>query len=225
MADEQHRGAVFLAQILDQFDNRRLDRHIQRRGRLVQDQERRLGHQRHGDDDPLLLPTRQLMRIGAHDPRGVGQFHIPDHLQGARLGLGLGNALMDHRHFHQLLADAHRGVQAGHRFLIDHRDFIAANVAQFLGRHLAQIAPLELDRPAHDTPVDAQILHHPQRHGGFAATAFAHQSHGLAGLHGHGKIHHRRDFAQTRKKGNRQFVNLEDRPVMVPFRHRSPSFP
>ena len=38
MADEQDRGAVFVPQVLDQIDNPRFDRHIQRRRRLVQDQ-------------------------------------------------------------------------------------------------------------------------------------------------------------------------------------------
>ena len=63
MADEQHGGAVFPAQILDQIDHCRLDRHIQRRGRFIEDQERGFRHQGHGDDDALLLSARKLMRV------------------------------------------------------------------------------------------------------------------------------------------------------------------
>jgi hypothetical protein len=70
VADEQHRGAVFRAQLLDQIDDPGLDRHIERGGGFVEDQERGLRHQRHGDDDALLLAARQLVRIGC---RGCGR--------------------------------------------------------------------------------------------------------------------------------------------------------
>ena len=39
VADEQHRGAVFLAQILDEIDDPRLNRHIQCRGGFIKDQQ------------------------------------------------------------------------------------------------------------------------------------------------------------------------------------------
>ena len=127
--DEEHRGAVFLAQILHQFHHRRLDGHVERGGRLIEDQERGFGHQRHGDDDTLLLAARKLVRIGLQDALGVRQLYVRDHLQGARVGFLFGHAGMDHRHFHQLFADPHGGIEARHRFLVDHRDLAAAYVA------------------------------------------------------------------------------------------------
>jgi hypothetical protein len=112
VADEQHRGAVLLAQVLDQIDDPRLDRHVERGGGFVEDQERGLRHQRHRDDDALLLAARKLVRIGPQDAVGVGQAHVGDDLPRASPGLGLGrHALVDHRHFGQLRADLHRGVQ------------------------------------------------------------------------------------------------------------------
>ncbi len=221
VADEQHRGAVFLAKILDQIDHRRLDRHIERRRRFVEDEKRGLRHQRHGDDDALLLPAGQLVREGAHDPFRVGQAHVGHDLERALVGFFLADALVDHRHFHQLLADAHGGVQRGHRFLIDHRDLGAADVAQFLFGHGRQVAALELDRSPDDAAVLAKIAHDRQRHGGLAAAGFAHQSHRLAGLDHAGEIHHRGDFPKPGEEADRKVLDLEDRAIIVPFGHLS----
>ncbi len=135
VADEQHRGAVLVAEVLDQIDDAGLDRHVERGGGFVEDQERGLRHQRHGDDDALLLAARKLVRIGVEDAVGVGQAHVGHDLAGELPGLVLGHAFMDHRHFGQLRADLHRRVQGRHRFLIDHRDFRAADLAQFLVVH------------------------------------------------------------------------------------------
>ena len=44
-------------------------------------------------------------------------------------------------------ADLHRRVQARHRLLIDHGDFVAADAAQLVLRHLRHVAALEPDRP------------------------------------------------------------------------------
>ncbi len=143
--DEQHRRAVFHAEFLDQFDDRGFDGHVQGGCWFIKDQQRWFGHQGHGDDDALLLTTGELMGKGVQDPLGVRQFDIGDNLKGAVVGLFFGDAFVDHRDFHQLFADAHGRVQRGHGFLIDHRDFIAADLAQVFGGHGRQVAALEFD--------------------------------------------------------------------------------
>mmetsp|Transcript_18259 Transcript_18259/g.28909 ORF Transcript_18259/g.28909 Transcript_18259/m.28909 type:complete len:656 (+) Transcript_18259:1222-3189(+) len=217
--NKQHRSAVFLAQVFDQLDHRGLDRDIKSGGGLIQDQQGRLGHQRHGDHDPLLLTARKLVREAVQDPLGVRQFHIGDHLQGAGHCILLGHALVDHRHLGQLLADLHRRVQRSHRLLIDHGDLGAANVAQLFGAHLLQVAALELDGAADDAAVLAQILHNAEGNGGFATAALAYKTYGLTGLYRDRKIHHSRDFPQPREKGNAQLVDLKDRAVIIQFSH------
>ena len=206
--NKQHRGAVFLAQILHKFHNGGLNGHVKCGGRLIQNQKRRFGHQRHRDDDPLLLTPRKLMREGIQHPLRVRQAHICDHFQRPRIGFFLRHTFVDHRHFHQLLADLHRRVQRGHRFLIDHRDFIATHIAQLFVAHLAQVAALELDRAANDTAVLAQVLHDTQGHSGFTAARFSNKTNGFARLHGHGKVHHCRNFTQTGEERNRKLVDF-----------------
>ncbi len=216
VADEQDRGAVLVPQILHQIDDPRLHRHVERGGGLIKDQERGLRHQRHGDHDALLLAARKLVRIGPEDAVGVGQAHVGHDLAGELPGFVLGHAFVDHRHFGKLRADPHGGVQAGHRFLVDHGDFRTADLAQFLVVHGGQVAALEPDRPAGDPSVLAEVAHDGQRHGGFAAARLAHQTHRLARHHGAGEVHHRRNLAQAREEADREVLDLEDGFRWVP---------
>ena len=221
MADEEHRGAVFLAEVLDQIDHGRLHRHIERGGGFVEDQQRGFRHQRHGDDDALLLTARKLVRVAFQHPLRVWQADVGHHLKRAFPGLGLRHALMDHRHFHELLADLHRRVQGGHRLLVDHRDLGAPDLAQFLFGHGGQVAALEPDRAPDDAAVLAKVAHDAERDGGLATAAFPHQPHRLARLDGAGEIHHRGDFPEPGEEGDREVVDLKDRAVIVPFGHWS----
>ena len=167
--DVDHRGAEARADVLDQLDDAGLDRDVERGGRLVQQQQRRVRQQRHGDDHALLLAARDLVRIALHDPPGIGQAHGAEHLEGARIGVPLRAALVEQRHLHQLPRDLHRRIERGHRLLIDHRDLRAAHLAQLLLAHRGHVAALEPDLAGHDAAVLAQVLHDRERHGRLAA--------------------------------------------------------
>jgi hypothetical protein len=54
----QHRHAELLLQIGEQFEDLGLDRHVERRGRLVGDQQGRAADQSHGDHGPLTQSPR-----------------------------------------------------------------------------------------------------------------------------------------------------------------------
>ena len=62
MRDEQHGQAEPRAQFLQQRQDLRLHRHIQRRDRLVGDQQFRLHRQRPGDADALALAAAEFVR-------------------------------------------------------------------------------------------------------------------------------------------------------------------
>jgi hypothetical protein len=66
MRDEEIGETKFFLQILEQIDDLRLDRDIERGDRLVADDEARIDGQRAGDADALPLPARELMRIAFH---------------------------------------------------------------------------------------------------------------------------------------------------------------
>ena len=55
-----------LLQLQHQVQDLRLDRDVERRGRLVGDEQRRVQHERHGDHHALALAAGQLVRILRH---------------------------------------------------------------------------------------------------------------------------------------------------------------
>ncbi len=63
VADEQVGQAELLLQVLQQVHDLRLDRHVQRRDRLVADDELGVQRQRAGDADALALAAGELVRI------------------------------------------------------------------------------------------------------------------------------------------------------------------
>ena len=207
---EDHRRAVAVAEILHQVDDAGLHRHVERGGRFVEQEQRRLRQQRHCDDDALLLAAGELMRIGLHHPLGVGQAHRLQHLQGALVGLSLADLLVDQRHLHELLPDLHGGIEARHRLLVDHRDLRAAQAAQFRLRQLAHVAALELDAAADDLPDIGEVAHDAEGDGGFAAAGFPDDSHRLARHDRAGKVHDRRNLEVPGEEGDGEVLDLQD---------------
>ena len=61
--DQHHRGAVLAAQPLQQLDDLRLDRDVERGRRLVGDDEPRLRRERERDHDALAHAAGELVRI------------------------------------------------------------------------------------------------------------------------------------------------------------------
>ena len=74
--DEQVRDVALLLQVIQQVEDLRLDRNVQRRNRLVADDEIRRERQGAGDADALPLAAGKFVRIAA----GVGRIE-PDALE------------------------------------------------------------------------------------------------------------------------------------------------
>ena len=128
--DEQHAGAVLAHELADQREDLRLRRDVERRGRLVGDQQRGLEHQRHRDHDPLPLAAGELMRIRRHHPRRIGQLHRADDLEHFRAAFRRGERRVRREHLVDLVAAAHHRIQRRHRLLEDHRHARAAQRPQ-----------------------------------------------------------------------------------------------
>ena len=138
-------------------------------------------HQRHGDDDALLLAAGELVRDSCRGcAPGSGRRTASTARSACARAVRRAGAGVDHRHFHQLAADLHRRVQARHRLLVDHGDLRAADLAQLGVRHGDELAALEAHAAADDPAVLAEVAHHPERHGGLAAAELAHEPERLA---------------------------------------------
>ncbi len=80
VGDEQDGRVGLGLERADEVEHAGLDRGVEAGRRLVEDEQLRVGRERDGDDDALLHPARQLVRIALGDPLRVGDL---DPLEGA----------------------------------------------------------------------------------------------------------------------------------------------
>ena len=134
MGDEQHRHAGLALQIAEQLQHLRAQRHIQRRGRLIGQQQLGAAGQRHGQHGALALPTRELVRPGLRALRRLRDAGGRQQLNGLRPGGFHRQPLLELQHLGNLLANAHQGVERGHGLLKDHGHIAATHTAQCMLR-------------------------------------------------------------------------------------------
>ena len=146
---------------------------VQRRGRLVEDQDRRRLEDGAGDRHALLFAARQFQpALADHGAVAVGQLGDERadlrQIGGARhlFGLGVGAAVAD------VVGD---GVVEQHRVLRHHAD----RGAQAFLRHVADVLPVDQDRAALDV-VEAEQQPRDRR---LAGARRADDGDGLAGRH------------------------------------------
>ena len=117
MGDEEHRQAEALAQVVQQVDDLRLDRDVERRDRLVGDDEARLDGERAGDADALPLPAGELVRIA---PRVLGrEADQREQLGDPRRARRAGMQAVGRQRLAERVADAQARVEARVRVLED----------------------------------------------------------------------------------------------------------
>ena len=130
VGDEHDGGAALAAELLQERDDLRLDRDIQRRRRLVGDDQLRLGGQGQGDDDALAHAAGEFVGIAVDALLGGGDADLGEKRDGAVAGLGGVHIGMGLDRLDQLLGDAEERVQRGQRILEDHADALAPDPAQ-----------------------------------------------------------------------------------------------
>jgi hypothetical protein len=86
MADEDIGEAMRDLQVAQELDHVALDRTVEGRGRLVEDDQFRMQDHGPGNRDPLALPARELVREAV--PPGGIEPHLLKGLRGATVALG-----------------------------------------------------------------------------------------------------------------------------------------
>ena len=115
--DEQVGEAELLLQVLQQIEDLRLDRHVERRHRLVADHHVGPQRQRAGDADPLALAAGEGVRVAA-EMAAVE----PDHLHQLAhhlAAIGVVADIMDHQRLDQDVVDGHARIERAERVLED----------------------------------------------------------------------------------------------------------
>jgi len=170
-------------EILHQLEDLRLDGHVERRGRLVGNEQLGIAGETNRDHDALPHAAGELVRILLEPALGVGDANEREKLDGARARLRLAHLEMHGERFHDLQPDGEHRVQRGHRLLKDHRDLAPANAAHFLVVEVEKLASLEAYRTVDDPRrVRRQKLHHGKSRDRFARAGLADDRHDLAGL-------------------------------------------
>ncbi len=167
---------------------------VERRRRLVGDQQPGLAGDRHGDHHALLLSAGQFVRIGADARLRFGNADLVHQLDHAIRQAASRQVRMEPQHFLDLPADREYRIQRGHRLLEDDRDVLAADLAQFVFGSLAQVAPGERN-PAVDAD-DRVLGKQPDdrhRRDALARTRLAHQRQRAVLRHVEADVPHRLD--------------------------------
>ncbi len=137
--DEDDRGAQVLLQFADRIQDLRLDGHIQRRRRLVGNQQARPARQRHRDHHALAHAAGKLVRIAVQHLRRVGQADLLQQRPRRFTRGGAREPLVQDDGFGHLVAHGEDRVQRGHRLLENHRHVVAADGAHVVFRNTRQV--------------------------------------------------------------------------------------
>ena len=122
MGDEQVREPEPVLQVLEQVDDAGLDRHVERRHRLVEHDQRRVERQRAGDADALALAAGEL--VG--EPLARGRAPGPTRSSSSRDPLGMiAGHLLDLQRLGDRAADGDPGIERRVRVLEDDLHLVA----------------------------------------------------------------------------------------------------
>ena len=145
--DQDQPDAGVALDLGEEVEDLRLDRHVERGGRLVGDDQLRLAQERHGDHHALAKPARELVRKlrQALLGRGDADARREARARAARAASRRHGPMLA-QHLGHLVADAIARVERRHRILEDHGDALAAQLAPAALRTAREGLAFERDR-------------------------------------------------------------------------------
>ena len=168
MGDQHQRHAALALQAAQQIEDLRLDRDVKRRGGFIGDQQLGVARDGHGNHDPLVHATRQLVRVGPQASLRVRHTHLLKQLDGAALGRLAVHTEVDPEGLGQLKTNRKTGVKAGGRFLKNHGHVFAGQAVALFRGQAHQVVTIKAHLAGGDAPGVGHQAH--QRHHGHALT-------------------------------------------------------
>ncbi len=218
VADEEDRGAQLLSQRGDEIEHLGLDGGVERRRGLVEDEERRVGGERHGDDDALQHAAGELVGVGAKDSARVGDLHAAKGLDRALLEL-VAPVARQREDLADLAADADRRVQGPPRLLVHHGDGADAQAPELLLAHGAEVLAVDGDGAAAEASVAGQVAGDGEGGRRLAAAGLAHDAEGLLAPDAERHVAERQLVASSHAVGDVEVGDLEGRDARVQVGH------
>ena len=139
--DQDDRELVLAPQAVEQPQDPRLHRHVERRRRLVRDQQPRPAGERDRDRDPLAHPAGELVRVGVQGAARIGDAHLVEQLDGARRRPPAGRARDAGACARSAAGRSRASGGASHRVLEHHPDLAARHRAQVAAAQAQQVLP------------------------------------------------------------------------------------
>ena len=183
VGDEYDGRLVIALQLADQVENLRLHGDIERRGRLVGDQQGRIARQRHGDHRALPHAARELVRIAVRRLLGVRDIHLGEKVDRPGAGRRLSDSLMRQDLFDDLPADRIDRRQRRHRVLEDHGDLAPPQLPHFAWREPHEFAAAIGDRARDERVGIGDEPHHGEQRQRLARSGLSHHAEDFALLH------------------------------------------
>ena len=211
MRDEQHRHSVPLLQILQERENLRLHRNIERGRRFVGDEEIGPVGEAHGNHHALTLTAGKLMRIGRKALRRIGNADLAQQFDDTPRQRRPFARTVKLENLADLPRDRLQRVERGHRLLEDHGDGGAADRAQAPLAAFQKILALEQGR-SRDLRARRQQPQDRQRRHRLARARFADQRKCAAAPKRERNIIDHLG-ALTLRKANRKIADFEERNV------------
>jgi hypothetical protein len=180
VGDHQQGGVGVGHQPLEHLEDLRLDRHVERRGRLVCDEQPRLAGERDRDQHPLPHSAGQLVRVVLEPARRVRDPDLLEELGGAVAGVGLRDVEVLLDDLGDLHPDRHDRVERGHRVLEDHRDVAPTQLGHAVPGLLEEVPPAVPHLAGDRDAAGGQQPHDGEGGDGLAAAGLPHQPHVLA---------------------------------------------
>ena len=223
MGDEQQAHAEPRADIGEQRQDLRLHGDVERRGRLVRDQQIGLVGERHRDHHALPLAAGQLVRIACQAASRDRECRPASRVRGsAPAPPTLLMPLMQLQDLADLRLDRVQRIERGHRLLEDDRDVVAADVAHLVFRQAQQLASLEADAAGGMRRRRiGQQFQDRQRADRFAGAGFADQRDAFAALDLEGDAVDRERRAALLVERHREIADREQ--GLVDGVHRGPT--
>jgi hypothetical protein len=194
VGDEDQREAELLLEVGQQGHHLLLERDVQRRGRLVGDEQLGPAGDRHRDHHPLPHAAGQLPDAVPGDVAVAAQADELEELGDPRAALRAREVEVGVEPFGDLLADGEDRVQGGHRLLEDEADVPAGERPPRSRAHADQLGAGERHRPA-GRQVVGQQAGDGRGGDGLAGTGLADQRQRLAAVEVEADAVHGRELA------------------------------
>ena len=181
---QDHGQTSTLLQCTQQGEKLRPQRAVEGGGGFVGEQDVRVVGQGHGDEDALLLSTRQFVRIGTHRPVQIGHLHLLEEASGLVHGHLSVQTRMPAEDPLELTAAPHGRIQARHGFLEHHGDAVPSrNGHEFLTRSGGPRLPQALDAARSEAPSVGQHAQGGHAAQGLPRPALPHEREAFAPVH------------------------------------------